>query len=222
MPTALIIGASRGLGRALAEEHLKRGWKVIATVRDPAALADIAQDALTVEPLETTDWPAIDALKKRLTGQKLDLLFVSAAISPDAFAPIGAVEPDEFTQLMFINVLAPLRIVDRFADLTAEDGTVAVMSSSLASIEHNSMGGGEAYRVSKAALNMGLKSISVRRADGRTYMAVDPGWVRTDMGGPDAPLSIEESITGLANVLEQYHGKGGITFVNHAGHIWPW
>jgi NAD(P)-dependent dehydrogenase (short-subunit alcohol dehydrogenase family) len=82
MPTALIFGASRGLGRALAEEHLKRGWQVIATVRDGKALADIGSDALTVEIVDTTDWPAVDALRDRLAGRSLDLLFSAAIIGP--------------------------------------------------------------------------------------------------------------------------------------------
>jgi NAD(P)-dependent dehydrogenase (short-subunit alcohol dehydrogenase family) len=223
MPTALIVGASRGLGRALAEEHLKRGWNVIATVRNPASLADIAQDRLQVEVLETTDWAGVDALKAKLAGQPLDLLFVNAAISPENTSmPMADVPQDEFLEVMLINVLAPLKIADRLADLTAEDGTVAVMSSRLASIELNVEGYGETYRVSKAGLNMGLRSIAARRADKRTYMATDPGWVQTDMGGPDAPLTIQDSIPNLANVIASYRGKGGVIFVNYAGEKWPW
>jgi NAD(P)-dependent dehydrogenase (short-subunit alcohol dehydrogenase family) len=222
MPTALIIGASRGLGRALTEQHLKRGWNVIATVRNANALADLAQDALRIETLETTDWAAVDALKEHLAGQTLDLLFVNAAISTETMTPIGELSSDSFAELMLINTLAPLRIVDRFADLTAEEGMVAVMSSSLASVELNTVGGGEAYRISKAGLNMGLRSIAARRADRRTYLAVDPGWVQTDMGGAEAPLTIEQSIPRLTDVLEQHRGRGGSAFVNYEGRVWPW
>jgi NAD(P)-dependent dehydrogenase (short-subunit alcohol dehydrogenase family) len=222
MPTALIVGASRGLGRALAEQYLARGWQVIATVRDAAKLADLAQDALTIETLETTDWPAVDVLKERLAGGTLDLLFVNAAISPDPMILIGAVEPEDFAEAMLTNVLAPLRIVDRLADLTAEDATIAVMSSHLASIAENTNARAEAYRISKAGLNMGLRSIAARRADGRTYIAADPGWVRTEMGGPSAALAIDESIPSLTNVLEQHRRRGGIHFVNYAGRVWPW
>jgi NAD(P)-dependent dehydrogenase (short-subunit alcohol dehydrogenase family) len=193
MPTALIFGASRGLGRALAEEHLKRGWQVIATVRDGKALADIGSDALTVEIVDTTDWPAVDALRDRLAGRSLDLLFSAAIIGPST-EPIGEVQPDAFAQMMLVNVLAPLRIADRYADLVEPDGTVAVMSSGLGSITLNTSGGYEAYRTSKAALDMGLRSIAARRHDQRTWLAVDPGWVQTDMGGPSAKLTIDQSI----------------------------
>jgi len=143
MPTALIIGASRGLGRALAEEHLKRGWAVIATVRDVAALADLPAAhgaALRVETLDTIDWAGVDALHGRLAGTVLDLLFVNAGISGPVTTPIGAVEPGAFTELMLVNALAPLRIIDRFADLLAADGTAAVMTSGLGSIANNNGG----------------------------------------------------------------------------------
>ena len=222
MPTALIFGASRGLGRALAEEHLKRGWQVIATVRDAKALADIASDALTVETVDTTDWPAVDALRARLAGRSLDLLFVSAAVIGPSTEPIGEVEPDAFAQMMLVNVLGPLRIADRYADLVAPEGTVAVMSSGLGSITLNTTGGYEAYRMSKAALDMGLRSIAARRQDRRTWLAVDPGWVQTDMGGPSATLTIDQSIPSLVDMLESRRGATGAAFVNYANKEHPW
>ena len=221
MPTALIFGTSRGLGRALVEQHLARGWQVIATVRDQDALADLRSDALTVEVLDTTDWAAADALQGRLK-EPLDVLFVSAAIAGPMTAPIGDIDADAFTQVMLVNVLAPLRIVDRFADLCRPDGTVAVMSSSLGSIALNDSGGYELYRTSKAALDMGLRSIAARRKDGRTYLAVDPGWVQTDMGGPNAALTIEQSIPRLTDMLQARAGSGGIAFVNYANQEHPW
>jgi NAD(P)-dependent dehydrogenase (short-subunit alcohol dehydrogenase family) len=222
MPTALIFGASRGLGRALAEEHLKRGWQVIATVRDGKALADIASDALTIETVDTTDWPAVDALHDRLAGRSLDLLFVSAAIIGPSTEPIGEVQPDAFAQMMLVNVLAPLRIADRYADLVEPEGTVAVMSSGLGSITLNTSGGYEAYRTSKAALDMGLRSIAARRRDLRTWLAVDPGWVQTDMGGPSATLTIDQSIPSLVDMLESRRRSKGVAFVNYANKEHPW
>jgi NAD(P)-dependent dehydrogenase (short-subunit alcohol dehydrogenase family) len=222
MPTALIFGASRGLGRALAEEHLKRGWQVIATVRDGKALADIASDALTIETVDTTDWPAVDALHDRIAGRSLDLLFVSAAIIGPSTEPIGEVQPDAFAQMMLVNVLAPLRIADRYADLVEPEGTVAVMSSGLGSITLNTSGGYEAYRTSKAALDMGLRSIAARRRDQRTWLAVDPGWVQTDMGGPSATLTIDQSIPSLVDMLESRRRSKGVAFVNYANKEHPW
>ena len=222
MPTALIFGTSRGLGRALVEEHLKRGWQVIATVRDEKALADIVSDALQVEVLDTTDWAGVDALAGRLAGSALDLLFVSAAIGGPMKQPIGEVEPDAFGKMMLVNALAPLRIADRFAGLVGPRGTIAVMSSSLGSIQLNESGGYEPYRMSKAALDMGLRSIAARRKGGQTFLAVDPGWVKTDMGGPQATLTIEQSIPPMVDMLERRQGAGGVAFVNYAGEAHPW
>ena len=225
MPTALIIGASRGLGRALAEEHLRRGWAVIATVREAAALADLAAAhgaALRVETLDTRDGAGVDTLHARLAGAALDLLFVNAGIAGPATLPIGAVEPDPFAELMLVNALAPLRIVDRFADLLAPDGTAAVMTSGLGSIANN-VGGWEAYRMSKAALNMGFVSVAQRRRAGRqAWLMVAPGWVRTDMGGPAATLSIDQSIPAIADLLARRHGSGTTAYVNYDGQVLPW
>lgn len=222
MPTALIFGTSRGLGRALLEEHLSRGWEVIGTVRDKDALADITSDALSVEVLDTTDWAAIDALRERLSGRTLDLLFVSAAITGPSEGPIGEADPEAFAEMMLVNVLAPLRIVDRYADLVTPDGTIAVMSSSLGSITSNGSGGWEAYRTSKAALDMGLCSLQVRHADRRTWLAVDPGWVQTDMGGANATLTIDQSIPSVTDMLEARKGSGGVAFVTYDNRELPW
>jgi NAD(P)-dependent dehydrogenase (short-subunit alcohol dehydrogenase family) len=225
MATLLIFGASRGLGRALAEEHLKRGWDVIATVRKPDVLADLQQEwgeKLEVETLDITDWSAVDALRKRLEGRLIDLLFVNAGIS-GGMAAIGEVDAERFTELMLVNALAPLRIVDRFAALVPASGTIGVMTSELGSISQNTSGGFDDYRISKAALNMGLRSIAGRRAvEGRTYLAVSPGWVKTDMGGPNAMLTIEESIPRVADAIERRRGSGGMSFINYQDLDVPW
>jgi NAD(P)-dependent dehydrogenase (short-subunit alcohol dehydrogenase family) len=223
MKTALIVGASRGLGRALAQEHLKRGWRVIATVREASALADLASDALQVEILDTTDWAAVDALHVRLAPGSLDLLFVNAGISGPIEATIGTIEPEVFAELMRVNALAPLRLADRYADRVAKGGTVAVMSSGLGSLASNDFGGWEAYRMSKAALNMGLRSLAIRRqAEGKTWLAMTPGWVQTDMGGASAPLTIDQSIPSLTDAMEKRAGQGGFAYVTHENEDMPW
>jgi NAD(P)-dependent dehydrogenase (short-subunit alcohol dehydrogenase family) len=222
MPHALIVGASRGLGRGLVVELLARGWTVTATVRRADALADLADARLGVELLDTTDWAGVDRLRERLSAVPLDLLFVNAGIMGPVHAPIGEVDPDIFIDLARTNILAPLRLVDRFADLVTERGTVAVMSSGLGSVARNDWGTREAYRTTKAALNIGLRSIAARRADGRTYLAVDPGWVRTDLGGADAPLSIEQSVPGIVDMLAARQGQGGSAFVNYRNQELPW
>ena len=222
MKTILIVGASRGLGRALAEEHLSLGWYVIATVRDPAALRDAPPGKLEVHTLDVTDWAGVDAFARTLKDRRLDVLFVNAGIADDK-RPIGEVQPDVFTRLMLTNALAPLRQIDRLVHLVPREGTVAVMSSGLGSVAGNGTGGWEAYRMSKAALNTGLKSIAARRAaEGRTYIATAPGWVRTEMGGEEAALSIGQSIPRVTDMLEERAGRGGVAYVNYDGKDLPW
>jgi NAD(P)-dependent dehydrogenase (short-subunit alcohol dehydrogenase family) len=222
----LLIGASRGLGLALAEEHLKRGWRVIASVRSASALDSLARDYgehLEVITFDATDWPAIDALRQALEGRQIDLLLVNAGISGPITLPIGEVAPDVFGSVIMTNALAPLRLIDRMADLVPTTGVIAVMSSDLGSISRNTVATWEAYRMSKAALNMGLRSLSIRRrAEGRTYLALCPGWVRTDMGGADAHLSIEESIPRLTDVIAARAGDKGVAYVNYQGQDVAW
>jgi len=222
MPTAMIIGASRGLGRAMTEVFLGRGWDVIGTVLEADGLADLAHARLTVERLDTTDWAGVDLLHDRLAGRPLDLLMVNAGIKGPSEVPIGDADPDAFVRLMLVNVLAPLRIVDRYADLVTPKGTLAVMSSGMGSIARNTYATWEAYRTSKAALNMGMKSIHARRADDRTYILANPGWTKTAMGGDDAPLTIEQVIPPLVSVLERRGGSGGLYYVDYKDEEIPW
>ena len=220
MPTALIVGASRGLGRALAEEHVARGWSVVATVRDPAAMHP--RDRLEVERLDVTDRAGIDTLAGRLAGRSLDLLFVNAGVSGDRHAAIGAVAPEEWAALMLTNALAPMRVIEALGGLVPAGGTIAVMSSGLGSVAGNTSGGWEAYRMSKAALDMGFRSLAARDRDRRTWLAVAPGWIRTDMGGEGATYSVEESIPLLADMLEARAGTGGCRFVDRNNKEVPW
>ena len=172
-PTALILGASRGLGLALAEEYLKRGWRVIATARrgKRTALHDLADRAggrLTVETLDITNADAVAALRARLEGAGLDLLFVNAGVANDPAQTIGEVSIDTFVEVMVTNALAPMRAIEAFQDLVPDSGVIGVMSSELASIANNRIGTWEVYRASKAALNTLMKSFAARhRADPR-------------------------------------------------------
>ncbi|WP_225770646.1 SDR family NAD(P)-dependent oxidoreductase [Inquilinus sp. Marseille-Q2685] len=227
-PTALIIGASRGLGLALAGEWLARGWTVLATVRGAGRtalheLADSSNGRLTVETLEMTDPAAVDALRDRLSRRALDLLFVNAAVANGASERVDRVTTEEFSRVMVTNALAPMRIVERLGGLVRPDGTIAVMSSSLGSVALNETGGWEVYRASKAALNMLMRSYAARHAGDRHSLAlVDPGWVRTDMGGAEASLDTGESIPGVADALEARRGRPGLQFFDYRGETVPW
>ncbi|MFC5663890.1 SDR family NAD(P)-dependent oxidoreductase [Kitasatospora misakiensis] len=225
--TALVVGASRTLGLGIAAEYLRRDWDVIGTVRGsrPTALHDLldkAEGRLTVESLEMTDPAELSALRDRLAGRTLDLLFVNAAITRGDL-PIGEVPTEMFTEVMVTNALSPLRVVETLRPLVAPTGTIGVMSSSQGSVSLNTWGGQDLYRASKSALNQLMRCEAARHAeDGRTMLLMDPGWVRTELGGPEAELSVEESVPGVVATIESHRGAGGLHFVDHLGETVPW
>lgn len=225
----LIVGASRGLGLGLAHEYIARGWDVVATARNEtgeAALAAVAGGAsgtLSIERLDISHPDQVAALQATLASGGFDILFVNAGIAGDPDEPVEAVATDEFEHVMTTNALAPLRLVASFRTLVKDKGTIAVMSSDMASVSGNEGSGWEVYRASKAALNQLMKSFAVRHAtDPRTYLLMSPGWVRTDMGGGDAPLDVATSVRGIADTIAQRHGSGGLHFVNYRNKLIQW
>ncbi|WP_354644643.1 SDR family oxidoreductase [Kitasatospora camelliae] len=225
--TALIVGASRTLGLGIAAEYLRRGWEVIGTVRGThrTGLHDLAEEAggrLTVESLEMTDPAQLTALRDRLAGRTLDLLFVNAAVTRGDL-PIGEVPTEVFTEVMVTNALSPMRVVDVLGPLVPPTGTIGVMSSDQGSVSLNTEGGQDLYRASKSALNQLMRCHAARTTgDPRTLLLMDPGWVRTELGGPDAELSVEESVPGVVETIERHHGTSGLHFLDHRGEVVPW
>ncbi|CAM4508585.1 SDR family NAD(P)-dependent oxidoreductase [Nocardia ninae] len=223
---ALVLGASRGLGLVLADELVRRGWEVVATTRQGGgelkAKADASNGQLTVESLEMTSPEQLAALRERLTGRQLDLLFVNAAIDRGDL-PIHEVPTDMFTEVMVTNALSPLRAVESLRDLVVPGGTVAIMSSEQGSISQNTEDGYELYKASKAALNQLMRSYATRHAaDDHTKLLIDPGHNQTQLGGPDAPLTPAESIPSVVDVLEAQSGAPGLQFLDRYGKTVPW
>nr|WKF60552.1 C-factor [Paraburkholderia busanensis] len=222
--TVLLIGASRGLGLAMTGEYLKRGWRVIATGRENSTgrLRELA-GPLDVESVDITRADQVAALRERLAHREIDLLFVNAGVKNDDRETIADVSTDEFVRVMVTNALSPMRVVETFQDLVRPGGTIGVMSSGQGSIANNVNGNYEVYRGSKAALNMFMRSYAARHADDpRTLLLMAPGWVRTDMGGPQARLSIEESIPNLLNTIDAYAGRSGLHYLDYLGKVVPW
>jgi NAD(P)-dependent dehydrogenase (short-subunit alcohol dehydrogenase family) len=224
--TVLIIGASRGLGLALAEEYCSVGHQVIGTVRTrPAGLEELRErfpSSLEIETVDTTDAQSITALKERLEDRRIDTLFVNAGIClARENTPIDVAEGD-FIDMMVTNALSPMRVVETFHDRVSPRGVIAVMSSELGSIQNN-RGRWEIYSSSKAALNMLMKCFAARNAgDARALLLVAPGWVRTEMGSDEAALSIEESIPFVVKTVEAQSGKAGLRFIDRHGNALPW
>jgi NAD(P)-dependent dehydrogenase (short-subunit alcohol dehydrogenase family) len=226
--TVLLLGASRGLGYALAEEFLGRGWRVVGTVRGAAptrlhALAATSGGRLEVESVDIAEPDQVADLRTRLQARIFDLLFVNAGVKNDDRETIADVATAEFVRVMVTNALSPMRVIEHLQDLVAPAGMIGVMSSGLGSVANNERGGYEVYRASKAALNTLMRSYAARhRDDKRSLLVVAPGWVRTDMGGPQAPLSIEDSIPRLVSTIEAQRGKPGLQYLDYLGRTVPW
>lgn len=230
IPTILLIGASRGLGHAMAAEFMTRGWHVVGTVRhrEPPslleALATAAPDRVEIEILDITDTDAIAALRERLSDRRFDMLFVNAGVTNENGATtIGRIATDEFVRVMVSNALSPMRVIERLEDLVSPAGLIGVMSSGRGSIANNETGQEELYRGSKSALNQFMRSYAARHADSRRPLALmAPGWVKTALGGPEARLTIAESIPNLVDVLLDKRNRPGLEYLDYLGRTLPW
>jgi NAD(P)-dependent dehydrogenase (short-subunit alcohol dehydrogenase family) len=225
--TALVVGASRGLGYAMASEFLGRGWNVIGTVRDPAArtpLHDLAGregGRLRVEHLDINQAAQLAPLHERLG--RIDLLFVNAGTTNNEETPIGAVPIADFVEVMVTNALSPMRVIEALEDLVPPGGLIGAMTSGQGSITNNTTGSREVYRGSKAALNMFMRGFAVRQSEsGRAFVLMAPGWVRTGLGGPEAPFTIDETVPLIVDVLLSRLGKPGLAFLDRFGKTVPW
>lgn len=227
--TALIVGASRGLGFALAEEFLKRGWDVIGTVRAQHGtklheLVDKAKGRLRIEPLEITDPRQITQLKSKLSGTALDVLFVNSGVANEKGMreTIGEISTDEFVRVMVTNTLSPMRVLEQLTANVPQGGVIGVMSSGQGSIADNEKGGNDVYRASKAALNMIMRSFAVRHGQDRALLLLSPGWVKTDMGGSEASFTVEEVTPALVDTILAQEKTPGLRYLDRFGKPVRW
>lgn len=228
--TILLIGASRGLGHAMAAEFLKKGWNVVGTIRGGTTrtllhdLADEYRGRVEIELLDICEPDQLSALHHRLSGRKFDILFVNAGTTNrDPTETIGEVSTEDFIHVMITNSQSPMRIIENLEQYVSSTGIIGVMSSGQGSIGNNETDQRELYRGGKAALNMFMRSFAARHAgSSRAMILMAPGWVRTALGGSDARLTIEESVPSLVNVLLSKQGTPGLQYVHYLGRTVPW
>jgi NAD(P)-dependent dehydrogenase (short-subunit alcohol dehydrogenase family) len=220
----LIVGASRGIGLGLAEEFRKRDWQVTATVRDAKGAAALgAIPGVQVETVDTADVKSVEALRDKLNGAQFDAIIVNAGVGGPQANP-RKVSDEEFTKLYVTNALAPVRFAEIFAgQIKPNTGVIGLMTSALGSVEGASAGGYELYRGSKAALNSLTRSFEARHKDkGLAVLSLHPGWVKTDMGGPNAAIDVATSAKGLADVVERAQKDRRSGYFDYAGETIAW
>lgn len=229
--TVLVSGANRGIGLEFVRQYADAGWQVYAACRSPenaAALNALAANyagRVQVLPLDIGNSAHIRALADSLKGQAVDLLLNNAGVYGQNDANFGKVDEAKWMQTLHINTVAPLMLAQALVDNVAssEYKVIANLSSKMGSIEDNGSGGSYVYRSSKAALNMVMKSMAIDlSARGITVVNLHPGWVKTDMGGPNAQISVEQSVSGMKAVLAGLKPADSGLFFEYDGSVIPW
>ncbi len=236
MATVLITGTNRGLGLEFVRQYLDAGWHVIATCRDPRAARDLRQlggahVSLDIHGLDVVDFAAIDALAANLHGVPIDVLINNAGVigpqrraDGDFRQSFGQIDYDILDAVLRVNTMAPLKIAEAFCEHVAssEQKKIVTISSTLGSIAEGEPGH-YAYRISKAAVNMAMATVARElEAAGVIVTLLNPGWVRTDMGGDAAPLDAGESVRSLRKLIAKLTPDDSGAFIDYDGRRIPW
>ena len=238
MTTMLITGANRGLGLDFVRRLAPEGWQVHACCRSPAKAADLRAMAeeydVTLHALDVADFDQIDALKKALGNTPIDVLFNNAGIMETAQRTLSldhtnqmfeTLDDDEWMAVVRVNTMAPMRMCEVFVDNVAASDRkqMLMMSSNVGSIGSNATSRWYHYGTSKTALNMVMRSLAADLRDrGITVMSLHPGWTQTDMGGPEAALTIDQSVGGMVEVVKKLTPADSGRFIAWNGEDVAW
>ncbi|NOT83416.1 MAG: SDR family oxidoreductase [Methylococcaceae bacterium] len=231
MATVLITGANRGLGLEFCKQYAAEGWHVIACCRDPKAATDLMvlaahHSRMAVFPLDMTDFLAIERLSAELATLDVDVLINNAGVYGDTSEHgFGDLDYASWSKTLTINVQAPVKMTEMFLPQLKRGGKklVVAISSLMGSMADNGSGGSIVYRSSKAALNAAMKSIALEvKAQGIGVLIFHPGWVKTDMGGSNAPLAAAVSIKGMRQIIDEFTLAQSGHFIKYDGTPMPW
>jgi NAD(P)-dependent dehydrogenase (short-subunit alcohol dehydrogenase family) len=232
MKTTLITGANRGIGLEFCRQYAADGWRVLACSRYPEksdALNKLAAqypELIKMYALDVSDHVQIERLAQVLADESIDLLINNAGIYPDSDkSGFGHTDYAEWVQAFRTNTMAPLKMAETFATqiTRSEQKTIVTITSKMGSIADNSGGGSYLYRSSKAALNMVVKSLAIDlKPIGITAVVFHPGWVKTDMGGPNALISTEQSVSGIRQIISRLTIADSGKFFGYDGQAIPW
>lgn len=227
----LITGANRGLGLEYVRQYLADGWQVTATCRQPEkakelnVLTEAAGGRLTVQPLDVVNYEQMDSLRASVGDAPVDVLINNAGVFGQKNGAFGTTDYAAWEETFRINVLAVMRMMETFVDAVAASHrkTIVNMTSKMGSLADNGSGGMYVYRSSKAALNAVSVSAARDLQDrGIQVIAMHPGWVRTDMGGPNGLIDAQESVSGMRRVIASLKPEQSGSFLDYKGQTLPW
>jgi NAD(P)-dependent dehydrogenase (short-subunit alcohol dehydrogenase family) len=231
MPTALITGSNRGIGLALVQHYLQAGWRVHACCRAPEqafelnALTPGSAGRLSVHPLEVTDAAQLAALSDQLAGTPIDHLIANAGVYGPKGVRLGDLDAEAWARTLAVNSIAPIKLIEALLESVAmsERRVIGVLSSKMGSMGDNRSGGSIIYRSAKAALNAAMKSVAIDLAPRRiSCLILHPGWVLTDMGGPNAEISVERSAESLFGIMDGATPADSGRYIDIDGSTIPW
>lgn len=231
MQTALITGANRGLGLEFARQYAAAGWQVLATCRARDAAKDLQGLAagnggrLRILAMDVTDAASVRTAAGPVGSEAIDLLLNNAGVGSPKDQNIGSLDYEAWTRVLDVNTLGPMRVVEAFLENVAKSHLkqIVTITSGMGSLANNTSGGSYAYRTSKAAVNMVIRSLAIDLAPrGITCIVMDPGWVRTDMGGPDGKLSPAESVTAMRSVIASLGPADSGKCLSYSAKSNPW
>ena len=221
MPTALIIGASRGIGRELVRQYLADGWRVLATARDDAGLAQLQSMGVQALRVDVANPASVTSLAWLLDGEKLDVALYVAGVMDRASASTPPTQ-DAFDRVMHTNVMGAMMAIPQIAPMVEEAGGVlACISSVMGSLQGTRSSDAALYRISKAALNMVVRTAQPEYPRAR-LVAMHPGWVQTEMGGANATLTPEDAVTRMRHTLAHLTPEQGGQFLSYDGSTIAW
>ncbi|MCI5064707.1 SDR family oxidoreductase [bacterium] len=227
MKTVIITGANRGLGLEFTHQYATCGWSVIATCRDPQSADELQQlstsHSVRILPLDVSDENSRESLRQALENHPVDLLLNNAGIYPKS--SLEEINTEGWMHAFAVNTIAPIALSRELLPnlKAAEQPKIAFITSLMGSISDNGSGGSYAYRSSKAALNMAARSLSIDlKNEGIHTVLLHPGWVQTDMGGPNARTTPTESINGMQKVIENLSATTSGNFYRFDGEPIGW
>ena len=231
MATILVTGANRGLGLEFTRQYLSEGYAVIAATRNPGAahrLRQLERDSkgnLSLVEADVADSASVRRAASNIQTPAIDILINCAGVLGGDGQTIGSIDYHEWMRVLDVNLLGPMRMCEAFLDRVARSDRrlIVTITSGMGSLADNTSGGSIAYRTSKAAVNMAMRTAAIDlRPRGINCVVINPGWVKTDMGGPNAKLAPEESVAAMRRVIAELGPNDSGRFYNYDGREYPW